>query len=291
MIVDCHTQVWGASTRGMPTVTGLPEETLLADVSRHLEAIDTVDRAFVLAFKSNYLGTEIPNDYVADYVRRYSSKLIGFAGADPTDADCLEQVARAQEELGLRGVTISPALQDFHPCDTRALRVYEECSRRRIPIVFEQSHRNPAARMEFSRPMLLDQVAGDFPDLRMIVAHMGYPWVDETVVLLGKHKNVFADVSGLLERSWLSYKSLMAAFEYGVMSKLLFGSDFPYRSPAACIEALYSVNQLVSGTNLVIIPREQLRGIVERDALALLGLAEPQRQNGAAAARNAIDHE
>jgi len=60
-----------------------------------------------------------------------------------------------------------------------------------------------------------------------------------------------------------------------VMDKLLFGSDFPYRLPAECIEALYSINQLSHGTNLKTIPREQLRGIVERDTLSLLGIEPP----------------
>ncbi len=284
MIVDCHTQVWGSSTRGIPGVTEPEERIVSADISRHLEAIDTVDRAIVLAFKSQYLQAEIPNRYVADYVRRYSPKLIGFAGIDPTDPHCVDEIRQAREDLGLRGITISPALQDFHPSDTRALRVYEACVRLGMPILVEQNHRSPAARMEFGRPLMLDAVAAEFPELRIVIAHMGYPWVDETVVLLGKHRNVYAEVSGLLQRPWLSYKSLLAAYEYGVMNKLLFGSDFPYRSPAACIEALYSVNQLAGGTNLVTVPREMLRGIVERDALTLLGIGDGSRLNGRASA-------
>jgi len=65
----------------------------------------------------------------------------------------------------------------------------------------------------------------------------------------------------------------VSAHQYGVIDKLLFGSDFPYTSAAECIEALYSTNQVAQGTNLPVVPREALRGIVERDALGLLGLA------------------
>jgi len=119
--------------------------------------------------------------------------------------------------------------------------------------------------------MLIDEVAREFPSLRIVVSHMGYPWVDETIVLLAKHPNVYADVAGLLRHPWISYNGLMAAYEYGVMDKLLFGSDFPYLSPAECIEALYSINQSI-GVNVKAIPREKLRGIVERDALRLLGI-------------------
>lgn len=275
MIVDCHTQTWDASAQLGGIHAAIAEEAVRADSARHLEAVDPVDRAIVLAFKSSYLRAEIPNRYVADYVRRYSSKLIGFAGIDPTEPHWATELAAAQEDLGLRGVTISPAAQNFHPSDTRAMELYEACIRRGMPLLFEQSHGSPAAKMEYARPLLLDEVAREFPELRIVVSHLGYPWVHETVVLLAKHPHVYADVAGLLRHPWLSYNALMPAYEYGVMDKLLFGSDFPYRSPAECIEALYSINQISAGTNLVAIPRQKLRGIVERDTLSLLGIEQP----------------
>ena len=81
----------------------------------------------------------------------------------------------------------------------------------------------------------------------------------------------------------------MPAYEYGVMEKLLFGSDFPHRSPAECIEALYSLNQISAGTNLTAIPRQKLRGIVERDALALLGIEQPAASANRAKATALVD--
>jgi len=275
MIVDCHTQTWDSSAQLGGAGAAIVEEMVQADSARHLEAVDPVDRAIVLAFKSNYLQAEISNRYVSDYVRRYSAKLVGFAGIDPTEDGWPEELRIAQEELGLKGVTVSPGLQNFHPADTRAMALYAECVRRGMPVVFEQNHRSAAAKMEFGRPMLLDEVAREFPGLRLVVSHLGYPWIHETVFLLAKHANVFADVAGLLWHTWLTYNALTPAYEYGVMDKLLFGSDFPYRSPAECIEALYSINQLSAGTNLVAIPRQQLRGIVERDTLSLLGIEQP----------------
>jgi len=272
MIVDCHTQVW--DERALFTARASPEQ-IAPDPgteARHLEALGTVDRAIVLGFKSRFLNAEIPNRHVADYVRRNSSKLIGFAGIDPTDGHCLDEIRTACEELNLKGVCVSPALQDYHPSDTRAMRVYEECARRRLPVMFEQSHRCAQARMEFARPYLLDEVAREFPDLRVVIAHMGYPWIEETIALLGKHEHVYADVSGLLGQPWRCYTALLAAYEHGVIDRLLFGSDFPYLSPAEGIEALYSINQIRVGSNLVAIPRQHLSGIVERDALALLGI-------------------
>ncbi len=275
MIVDCHTQVWDSSD-WLGAAQNAPEVHLAADTARHLEAVDTVDHAFVLGLKSRYLNAEIPNAFVASYVRRYASKMVGFAGIDPTDPGWYDELQIAREELNLKGVVVSPPLQNFHPSDTEAMRLYEACMVRGLPIFFEQNHRNPAAKMEFARPLLLDEVAREFPDLRIVITHLGYPWVDEAIALLGKHRRVYADIAGMLRSPWLAYTSLLAASEYGVIDKLLFGSDFPYRSPAAGIETLYSINQLSYGTNLITIPRERLRSIVERDAFELLGIDHPR---------------
>ena len=272
MIVDCHTQIWDPANHFGPAAIQMVDKVTQADASRHLEAAVPVDRAIVLAFKSRYLDSEIPNRYVADYVRQYAPKMVGFAGIDPTEHDCMEELRIAQEELLLKGVTVSPSMQNYHPADTRAMRLYEQCLQRGMPIVFEQNHRSPAAKMEYGRPTLIDEIAREFPDLRIVISHLGYPWIEEAIVLLGKHKHVYADIAGLHRRQWLTYNALLTAYECGVMDKLLFGSDFPYRAPADCIEALYSMNQIAHGTNLKAIPRERLRGIVERDALTLLGI-------------------
>jgi predicted TIM-barrel fold metal-dependent hydrolase len=173
----------------------------------------------------------------------------------------------------MRGLTMSPASQDFHPSDTRAMRVFEEAERLGMPVLFHPGGQyTEQSKLEFARPYLLDEVARSFPKLRFVIAQMGHPWIDETITMLGKHPNVFADVSGLLARPWQAYNALVSANQYGVIEKLLFGSDFPYTSAPDCIEALYSLNQIAQGTNLPVVPRESLRGIVERDTISLLGL-------------------
>jgi predicted TIM-barrel fold metal-dependent hydrolase len=169
---------------------------------------------------------------------------------------------------------MSPSTQDFHPSDSRAMRVYEEAEKLGMPILFHPGGQfTEQSKLEFSRPYLLDEVARSFPKLRLVISQMGHPWIDETIAMLAKHPNVFADVSGLLGRPWQAYNALVTANQYGVIEKLLFGSDFPYTSATDCIEALYSLNQIAQGTNLPVVPRESLRGIVERDTIGLLGLA------------------
>jgi predicted TIM-barrel fold metal-dependent hydrolase len=157
--------------------------------------------------------------------------------------------------------------------DTRATRVYALAEQLGMPIlVHPGSPFTEQSKMEYGRPVLLDEVVRTFPRLRVVIAQLGYPWIDETICLLGKHPNVFADISGLLRRPWHSYNALVCAYQYGVIDKLLFGSDFPYTVATECIEGLYNLNQLAHGTNLPFVPRESLRGIVERDTISLLGL-------------------
>lgn len=292
MIVDCHTHVWQspdqlgqlvlgdyqrpAKLRSWRTSSERSAQRMVpsADADHHWSHANNVDKSFVLGFKSRYLRAEIPNRYVSDYVNRYPQKLIGFAGIDPTESGAVHEVRLARGDLHLRGITLSPPNQDFHPADTRAMRVYAVAEELGMPILIHPgSPFTEQSKMEYGRPVLLDEVARTFPRLRIIVAHMGYPWVDETICLLGKHQHVYADVSGMLTKPWPAYNALVTAFQYGVIDKLLFGSDFPYTSVTECIETLYSLNQIAHGTNLPIVPREALRSIVERETLGLLGLS------------------
>lgn len=291
MIVDCHTHIWqtadqlGQADLGEPTPMtarktgrrGAGGRTVFrrippADPELHWQASLPVDRCIVMGFRSRLLKAEVPNNFVADYVKRHPDKLIGFAGIDPTVPEAMEEFESAIAS-GLRGITVSPSNQGFHPADSRAMEIFELCQRKKLPVLFHSGgHLSEQSRLEYARPMLLDEVARSFPSLRIILAQLGQPWCEEAALLLAKHSRVFADVSGLLSRSWQAYQALLLAYQYGVADKLLFGSDFPYTSAAGAIESLYSINQMTQGTGLPTVPREALRGIVECDALGLLGL-------------------
>src|SRR3954471_19160245 len=292
MIVDCHTHVWQSPDQLGQLDLGEAQRTLRtrtarlaanarpiwrsipsADADHHYAQTSTVDKSIVLGFKSRYLRAEVPNKYVSEYVARYPAKLIGFAGIDPTERGAVEEVRSAKFDLHLRGLTISPSNQDFHPSDSRAMRVYEEAEKLGMPVLIHpHGPMTEQSKLEYGRPYLLDDVARSFPNLRLVIAQLGQPWIDETICMLGKHPNVFADVSGLLSRPWQAYNALVSCYQADVIDKLLFGSDFPYTNAEECIESLYRINQLAQGTNLPVVPREALRGIVERDAIGLLGL-------------------
>src|SRR5260370_6005772 len=154
MIVDCDTHVWQSPEQlGQLDLGDLPRRARAqsarigpnrtvwrtipsADIEHQLAQSGAVDKSIVLGFKSRYLKAEIPNQYVADYVKRFPQKLIGFAGIDPTERGAVGELRAAKSELHLRGITISPANQDFHPSDSRAMRLYAEAESLCIPLLF-----------------------------------------------------------------------------------------------------------------------------------------------------------
>lgn len=299
MIVDCFTHTWetgsalGRSVPGSSYHNGSGPDVLRAAAARHRAAAEPVDVTLVFGFKSQYLGAEISNAQVAAYVRSQGDKMIGIAGIDPSDPkEALAELQRARSEWGMPGISVAPAAQDFHPSSSQAMQVYAEAGALGMPVFFHTGPQlNSRTKLEYAQPVLLDEVARELPELRIVIAHMGSPWVYETILLLRKHPNVFAEISGLLQQPWRAYEALLSAYQHGVLDKLLFGSGFPDASASLCIESLYSLNHFVHGTNMPTIPREQLRGIVERDALSLLRIAHDRPRTPRVAAPDEIHDE
>ncbi|MCA9291834.1 MAG: amidohydrolase family protein [Phycisphaerales bacterium] len=278
-IVDLHTHSWTSvdqlGTELAGRLRGRQVEQwgqLDGGIEAHDVAMDCVRASVIIGFRSELLGADIPIEYLADIVSRCPDRRIGFAGIDPMTSDALRQVDRALE-LGLSGVALAPACQAFHPTHSRAMLVYERCAANGLPVFVLQQEPLPAsARMEFGHPAAWDEVARTFPDLPIVLSSLGFPWIDETFVLLSKHDRVFATISGVAQRPWQLYGALLTASHLGVMDKLLFGSGFPLNTPARCIESMYSVNAYSHGTQMPTISRSSIRAIVERDSLALLGV-------------------
>ncbi len=280
MITDCHSHIQeypghiseefateaNARSRGKPLELHTPPE-------RHWSAMRSVDKAIVFGLRAFHSGLTSPNEYIADYVSSHAGKLIGFAAVDPTHDDVREILEHAIEDLKLRGVKLGPIYQNIHPLDERMLPVYEFCQKRNLPIMIHQGTTFPRrAPLKFSLPILLEDVAMQFPDLKMIIAHMGHPWIAETVVLIPKQPNFFADISALHYRPWQFYNALICAKEYGVLNKLLFGSDFPYTNPDATIQDLRAINRMAEGTNFPKFSSEEIEALIHSPTLQLLEL-------------------
>lgn len=287
MIIDSHTHIWSRMDQlGLEAQAYVSRQVgrleLTAEPGDHALAAHCVDKSLVLGFCSKLLGASIPNEFIARYVKTHSEKMIGIAAVDPAAGDACDQARRwlAQEEF--RGLTVSPASQGFHPADSRAMALYELAQEKRAPLfVHHGTHFHPKAAMEFASPLLWDQVAREFPDLTIVLSAMGFPWVEETLALVGKNPRVYTDIAALVRRPWQAYNSLVLAHQFNVTDKLLFGSDFPYFTAAQAIERIYRLHEVTQGTNLPMVPRETLRSIVERNTLETLGIARTDREKTA----------
>jgi predicted TIM-barrel fold metal-dependent hydrolase len=253
MLIDWHTNLWLAEHLSEKTRAGMARSSggrpTDAGPERHTREIATVaDKFVVITCKWPRCGTDVPNDFVADYVRRHADRAVGFACVDPNDADAADQLERAVTRLGLRGLKLSPPYQGFDPWCKEAWRLYELADHLRIPILWHQASAYPSeAMLEYANPVLLDKVARAFPDLRMILAHFGLPWGAETVQLMRKHPQVFTDVSARMYRPWEMFNGLMHAIDYGVTGRILFGSDFPVQTTTEALETFRGLRRRFSG--------------------------------------------
>jgi predicted TIM-barrel fold metal-dependent hydrolase len=280
MITDCHSHIWefpghisqefadeaNSRSRGKPIDLHTPP-------SRHSGAMGAVDKVIVFGMRAFHCGIVTPNEYIADYVKTQPNKLIGFAGVDPTKDNVHDVLEHAIEGLKLRGVKLGPIYQNIHPLDERMLLVYAFCEKRNLPIMIHQGTTFPQkAALKYSFPILLEDVAMQFPKLKMVIAHMGHPWIDDTIVLIRKQPNFYSDISALHYRPWQFYNALISAKEYGVFNKLLFGSDFPFTTPDATIASLRNFNQIVAGTNLPKLSDEEIEMLIHSPTLKFLEL-------------------
>src|SRR5947209_9391987 len=105
----------------------------------------------------------------------------------------------------------------------------------------------------------MDRIATAFPNLTVIMAHMAHPWQIDCFTVIRKHPNVWADISANFYRPWSQYNALRAATEWGVLDKLLFGSDFPAATPQETMDELRRVNAILDGTALPRVDRKSTR--------------------------------
>ena len=235
----------------------------------HRQGIKGADKAIVF----NMYKNNNPNDSTAAYIKTDPDRLIGFMGLDPKHHHVLDELDRAHFDLGLKGIKLGPIYQKFHPLDKRAYPIYARAEQLGLPILFHQGATYPrTAPLKYANPILLEEIALDFPKLKIIIAHVGNPWYDETNVLIRKQPNVFADISGIFYRPWQFYQALSLSAEYNCMHKYLFGSDYPIATTEETIEGLRNINKVIEGTNLPRIPENEIENIIHRDSLDLLGL-------------------
>lgn len=231
-------------------------------------------RTVVFGGKARLSGLWVEDRHVADYVGQHPEELIGFLSLDPTQPGWERELEEGHRELGLRGIKLMPMYAGFLPQDERLDPLWKYATKHQLPVLLHTGTTFVAqAPLECTLPRHLDTVAIRFPEVRLILAHLGHPYEGECVVVIRKHPNVYADLSALHYRPYQLYHSLMLVQEYGVWDKVLFGTDYPFTNVRATIDGLRGLNRMLEGTQLPRLDEGALERLIHRDTLPLLGLA------------------
>jgi predicted TIM-barrel fold metal-dependent hydrolase len=244
-------------------------------MSEHLAAAETVDRCIVLA--ASDAPSEEVNKRLAEYVNKYKEKMVGFAVIDPIkDKISVNKLKPIRDKLELQGAVLHCCAKGLHPSHSRAKRFYEAAQELGLPVFFHNGHGALSTDdvLSYAQPYLLDEVAREFSSLKIVIGNMGMPFIEQTLSMVAKHKNVYADLTIRPNNVWQTYNTVVAAYECNVMNKLLFGSGFPMGNAGECIETLLGFNMLLADTNLPTVPRGSIRSIIERNTLELLGIRD-----------------
>lgn len=280
MIIDVHSHAWeypqhfGDDFRkqAIRARAGV-EVDLTVRYEDYRRAAPAETKTIVFGGKAKLSGMWVDDTYIAEYVGKHPETLIGFLSVDPTQPDWQDELRHGHEQLGLRGIKLLSMYAGFRPDDRMLDPLWEYASKHQLPVLLHTGTTFIAqAPLECTLPRHLDPVATRFPDVRMILAHLGHPYEGETVAVIRKHPNLYADISALFYRPFQLYQSLMLVQEYGIWNKVLFGTDYPFTTVNDTVEGVGNLNNMVEGTNLPRLDEEQIEQMIYRDTLPLLGL-------------------
>lgn len=222
--------------------TRTAKPTMELPVSATVAAMDAarIDKMLISAWHAP-AGPLISNDEVAAAVQQAPSRLIGIGSLDiARPVAAVREARRCIGELGFKGIRVLPWLWRLPPTDRLFYPVYAACCELDVPFCTQIGHTGPLLPSEPGRPLYLDQVALDFPELRIVAGHIGYPWTDEAVAVATKHENVFIDTSAYTVKR---YPAALVEYLRGHgRSKVMFGSNYPMLTPAQALAGLEALD-------------------------------------------------
>ena len=215
------------------------KEESVAETADMYRGLDMMAVMLALDSESGSGRPAVTNDFVAEAVRDHPDVYIGFASVDPWKGKiAIDEVKRAVEELGLSGFKFHPATQAFTPNDRHFYPIYEAIAAYGLPVLFHTGTTGIGAGMPGGggiklgtcRPIPhLDDVAADFPDITLILAHPSWPWQDEALAMAVHKPNVYIDLSGWSPKYFS--ESLIRYTNSMLQDKVMFGTDYPFLTP------------------------------------------------------------
>ena len=255
----------------------------IADYLRDMEA---VDKAFIFGIaprpwlpeKQVLLTGGWPegnnhNDVASETAKHAPDKIIPFMSLHPLDPNWNDEYDRCVGDLGCKGIKLGPNYQDFDPTGPEAFALFARLESDQIPIVFHQgTSPMTEAPLTYAHPLTSDKIAMAFPNLTMVLAHLAHPWQADCLSVVRKHPNVWADVSAQFYRPYSFWQGMRLFHEWGATEKILFASDWPVTRPQDNIDHLRELPKFARDHHLPTIPEEDIEGIINRDAVEIMGV-------------------
>jgi predicted TIM-barrel fold metal-dependent hydrolase len=193
--------------------------------------------------------TPVPNDHVASAIKKHPDVFLAFGAIDPwTGKLAIDEVKRCHD-LGLRGMgELNPARQHFYPNDPRFYPIWEQCAKLNMSILFHGGMAAAGAgtpggmgiKLKYSQPIYVDEVAADFPELKIISAHPTWPWTAESLAVARHKGNYYIDLSGWAPKYFPA--ELLHNINTLLQDKAMFGSDWPAIGVERWLEEFGQVN-------------------------------------------------
>ncbi len=228
-LLDASAKYFRADQDRTPTVTSIAE---------HYRARNMAAVVFTVEAPAATGHPALSSEEIADAAAEHADVLIPFGSVDPhAGKAAVHRARRLVAEHGVRGFKFHPSLQAFEPNDVRYYPLYEAIQELGVPALFHTGQTGIGAglpgghgiKLRYSNPMLLDDVAADFPGLTIILAHPSVPWQDEAISVATHKANVYIDLSGWSPKYFPP--QLVRAANSLLKRKVLFGSDFPVITP------------------------------------------------------------
>ena len=275
MIVDVHSHYFRDPDHFSPEFVTQAKRGRNVDLTvrwnEYAAAAHDAQKTIVFGGKARLSGLWVPDSEVAEYVRAAPDRLIGFLSLDPTQPGWQDELEEGHRNLKLKGIKLMPMYAGFLPNGPEMDPLWTYATRHRVPVLCHTGTTFVRqAPLACTLPRLIDDVAIRFPDVKIIMAHLGHPYEGECVVTIRKHPNVYADCSALHYRPFQLYHSLMLLQEYGVWNKLLFGSDYPFTTVSASLDGMRSLNSMLEGTALPRLDMNAMEQMFQRNTLELL---------------------
>ncbi len=213
----------------------------------------------------------VPNDFVAELVEEYPDRLVGCGSVDPIrdPGQAAKEVDRCVNELGMKSIKLYPTYNHFSPDDPTVYPIYEKAVEHDIPVQLHMGWTPvKTASMDYQAPELLDEVGRQFPDLKLVIAHMGYPYWETTITLLGKHENFYTELSGW---GWFGQRKILRMLHvFGSIcpyEKLMYGSENPFLRDFP--DQMRSIREAAEEHGYEPISEDDLEGIMGKNAARL----------------------